>query len=89
MFSLFRQIYLKTVPHKDQINCTEATSKVVDIDKAIENTEGSSPLRRLQTSLKRIHKTSHTSTQNTAPSQEEAMATSADKKGSKEKCKVM
>ena len=71
--------------------CAEITSKVIDVDKEIENNVVvASPFKKLQTSLKKIHKTSLPSTHNSGSHQaEELNNTSTDKKGPKEKCKVM
>ena len=80
---------MKKVPNSFPENGTETTSKIIDVDKEIENSVATaSPLKKLQTSIKKIHKTSLPSAQNSA-SPEDFNNTSADKKGTKEKCKVM
>jgi hypothetical protein len=87
----YRQIYLKKVPNSDPEICADITSKVVDVDKEIENSVvTASPFKKLHTSLKKIHKTSLPSTQNSASLQpEESNNTPTDRKGTKEKCKLM
>lgn len=86
--TLIRQIYLKETPNEED-NTDEETSKIVDVDKAIRNSNGASPIKKIQTSLKRMHKPSLPSSENNQGCAEESQRCLADKKNSKEKCKVM
>ena len=78
---------MKEIPTEEEENNPEATSKIVDVDKAIENGNSTGTFKKIQTSFKRIHKQSLPSTENSPA--DESKRSSADKKGSKEKCKVM
>ena len=89
IFTYFRQIYLKEIPYEEEEMNTDTTSKIVDVDKAIENGNGTGPFKKIQTSLKRIQKPSLPSTGNTQAFAEDLNKSSVDKKNSKEKCKIM
>ena len=77
---------MKKIPSVYQENGIDKTSKIVDVDKAIEGNTRNSPIKKLQTSLKKVSKpTDH----NTLTSTEQKVKSTEDKKGNKEKCKVM
>ena len=77
---------MKKIPSVYQQNGIDKTSKVVDVDKAMEGNARNSPIKKLQTSLKKVSKpTDH----NTLTSTEQKCRSTEDKKGNKEKCKVM
>ena len=77
---------MKNIPSVYQQNGIDKTSKVVDVDKAIEGNTRNGPIKKLQTSLKKVAKPAD---HNTLTSTEQKVKSTEDKKGNKEKCKVM
>ena len=89
-FKTCRQIYLKRVPNAIQENGNDETSKIVDVDKAIESSVGASPMKKISNSLKRLQNPALPSTRSgTASLEEPSTAKVADKKKSKENCNIM
>ena len=85
----FRQVYLKNVPQEVRESYFSATSKAVDVDKAIANGSGGSPLKRLHRSFKRMHITSSVSEHNSTLSSDKHSTQYTEKKETTEKCSIM
>ena len=54
----FRQIYLKEIPFEQEDKNIDTTSRIVDVDKAIENGNGTGPLQKIPTSFKQTARSS-------------------------------
>ena len=54
----FRQIYLKEIPFEQEDKNIDTTSRIVDVDKAIENSNGTSPTQKMPTSFKQSTRSS-------------------------------
>ena len=55
---VFRQIYLKEIPFEQEDTNIDTTSRIVDVDKAIENGNGTAPLQKIPTSFKQTTRSS-------------------------------
>ena len=54
----FRQIYLKEIPFEQEDKNIDTTSRIVDVDKAIENGNGTAPMQKIPASFKQSTKSS-------------------------------
>ena len=70
---------MKKVPDSHQEDLRNSTSKPVDVDKAISANISGSPLKKLQTNLKRMQLTPSTSARNSSSGGEETNIKSNEK----------
>ena len=54
----FRQIYLKEIPFEQEDKNVDTTSRIVDVDKAIENGNGTGSSQKMATSFKQSTRSS-------------------------------